>query len=398
MGKIGNGKLPVGWEIKKLGEVCDVLDSKRKPISKKDRTSGEYPYYGATGILDYVHDFIFNEKLILIGEDGAKWDAGESSAFTAEGKYWVNNHAHVIRPNRSIVLDNWIVYFLNFSNLLKYVTGLTVPKLNQEKMRGIALPLPPLPEQKRIVAILDKAFSAISRAKEIVEKNLVNAKKVFESYLQSVFANPGDDWREIILSDICEVKDGTHDSPQYVKSGIPFVTQKNIRTEGFSFGNTKFITENDHEKFYKRSNVAYGDILISMIGANRGMACIVNIDKIFSIKNVCLVKKNDKIIQYYLLYYLMSRKAKQYVESFSKGGAQEFIGLTELRQFPIIYAPKSEQTTIVSTLDALSSQTKKLESIYQRKLYNLEELKKSLLQKAFSGELTETSTRTAIAS
>ena len=88
------------WAITPLGELCDILDSKRKPITKKVRTSGEFPYYGATGILDYVEDYIFDEKLVLIGEDGAKWGAGENTAFSAEGKYWVNNHAHVIRPHR----------------------------------------------------------------------------------------------------------------------------------------------------------------------------------------------------------------------------------------------------------------------------------------------------------
>ena len=85
------------WQTHKLGELCEVLDSKRKPITKRNRVSGEYPYYGATGILDYVADYIFDEKLILIGEDGAKWGSGENSAFSAEGQYWVNNHAHVIR-------------------------------------------------------------------------------------------------------------------------------------------------------------------------------------------------------------------------------------------------------------------------------------------------------------
>src|SRR4051812_31355269 len=112
------------WEMKSLGEVCDILDSKRKPITQKYRVSGKYPYYGATGILDYVHEFIFDEKLILIGEDGAKWGPGENTAFIAEGKYWVNNHAHVIRPHRNLLFDNWIIYFLNFSDLSKYVTGL----------------------------------------------------------------------------------------------------------------------------------------------------------------------------------------------------------------------------------------------------------------------------------
>ena len=132
-----------GWEIKKLEEVCNILDKLRKPLTQKDRIEGEYPYYGATGILSYVHNYIFSEKLVLIGEDGAKWLSGDRTSFIADGKYWVNNHAHVIRPIRDVTLDEWIVYFLNFSDLTEYVTGMTVPKLNQEKMRSIKIPIPP---------------------------------------------------------------------------------------------------------------------------------------------------------------------------------------------------------------------------------------------------------------
>jgi type I restriction enzyme S subunit len=141
------------WEIKKLGDVIQVLDNLRKPITKRDRVEGKYPYYGATGILSYVNDYIFSEKLVLIGEDGAKWLPGDKTSFIVDGNYWVNNHAHVIRPLRKIILDEWIVYFLNFSDLTPFITGMTVPKLNQEKMRGIPIPLPPLPEQKRIVSL-----------------------------------------------------------------------------------------------------------------------------------------------------------------------------------------------------------------------------------------------------
>ncbi|GHT16381.1 type I restriction modification system subunit S [Endomicrobiia bacterium] len=100
------------WEVKKLGEVCDVLDSKRKPVAKKDRVRGRYPYYGSSGILDYVSQYIFNERLVLIGEDGAKWSIGEQTAFIAEGKYWVNNHAHVVRPHKDKLLDTWLGLFI----------------------------------------------------------------------------------------------------------------------------------------------------------------------------------------------------------------------------------------------------------------------------------------------
>jgi type I restriction enzyme S subunit len=376
-----------GWQRKQLGVLCDILDSQRKPITKRDRKAGKYPYYGATGIVDYVHDFIFDEPLVLVGEDGAKWESGENTAFAVEGKIWVNNHAHVLRPHRAKLIDNWLVYHLNHSDLTEFVSGLTVPKLNQGNLREIPVPLPPLPEQHRIVGILDEAFEGIATAKANAEKNLQNARALFASHLQNVFSQRGKGWVEKPLGDVCEVKDGTHDSPKYVADGIPFVTQKNIREEGLSFAKTKFISEEDHEDFYRRSNVAHGDILISMIGANRGMACVVDDDRTFSIKNVGLVKQNEAINQQFLLYFLKSPQAAGYVQAATKGGAQEFVGLTELRKFPVPVPPLKCQKTLADTFQALREETQRLESIYQRKLAALDELKKSLLDQAFSGEL-----------
>jgi len=112
-----------GWTYKRLGDICDVLDSKRKPITKKNRIAGNIPYYGATGILDHVRDFIFDEKLVLLGEDGAKWGAGEPSAYIIFGKSWVNNHAHALRPHRDILTDEYLTYYLNFSDLSESIPG-----------------------------------------------------------------------------------------------------------------------------------------------------------------------------------------------------------------------------------------------------------------------------------
>jgi type I restriction enzyme M protein len=159
------------WEMVELGEVCEILDSKRKPITKSDRVAGNYPYYGATGILDYVKDYIFDEKLVLIGEDGAKWGKGERTAFIADGKYWVNNHAHVLRPNRNLILDELLVQLINSMDLTTYVTGITVPKLNQANLRAIKILLPPIEVQKEIVEQIEVKQNAINHAKEII-KNL----------------------------------------------------------------------------------------------------------------------------------------------------------------------------------------------------------------------------------
>jgi len=157
-----------GVEWVELGEVCEVLDSKRKPVTKADRKQGKYPYYGATGIVDYVDDYIFDEKLVLIGEDGAKWDVGEKTAFIAEGKYWVNNHAHVLRPNRNKILDEVLTAYINSIDLMPYITGVTVPKLNQEKMRSIKIPLPPLEVQKQLVVEMEEQEKIIEANKKLI--------------------------------------------------------------------------------------------------------------------------------------------------------------------------------------------------------------------------------------
>jgi type I restriction enzyme S subunit len=247
--------------------------------------------------------------------------------------------------------------------------------------------VPPLLEQQRIVGILDEAFDGIAAAKANAEKNLQNARALFESHLHAVFTQRGEGWVEKPLGDTCEVKDGTHYSPTYVADGIPFVTQKNVKENGLSLEDTKFISQVDHDGFYKRSNVACGDILISMIGANRGMACIVDDSRVFSIKNVGLVKKSDTIDHRFLLYFLKSSMAAAYVRSKSKGGAQEFIGLTELRKFPILITTLPRQKAIVAKLEILRQETEHLESLYRQKLAALDALKKSLLDQAFTGVL-----------
>jgi type I restriction enzyme, S subunit len=175
------------WTEKNLGEICEILDKLRKPITKKDRVSGEYPYYGATGIVDYVDGYIFDEKLILIGEDGAKWGSGENTAFAVEGKCWVNNHAHVIRPNRSIVLDNWLIYYLNISDLTEHITGMTVPKLNQGKLREIQIPIAPLNQQQHIVDKLHSLYLNLELISETCRSEIISLIELKQSILKEAF-------------------------------------------------------------------------------------------------------------------------------------------------------------------------------------------------------------------
>ena len=288
-----------------------------------------------------------------------------------------------ILPN-SKFLPEFLYYFFCYRKefLASQAQGGAQPNISQVKIKNLSIPIPPLSEQQSIVDYLDSAFAKTDAMKANAKKALNEAKALFQASLKEML-EPKEGWEEKKLSDITEVKDGTHDSPKYVPEGTPFVTQKNITNNGFDLLNTKKITIEDHNKFYTRSNVEYGDIIISMIGANRGMSCIVDTRETFSIKNVGLIKKSDNINTMYLLFYLHSPAAYAYVLDNSNGGAQEFIGLKGLRNFPIPYPPLSEQQSIVDTLDSLKSKVDRLQANYEKISQECDALKQAILRQVF---------------
>src|SRR4030067_1639631 len=160
------GNLPNGWELAKLEDVVDILDSKRVPINSKERETrqGPIPYYGATGQVGWIDDFLFDEELILLGEDGAPFfDSAKQKAYVVRGKSWVNNHAHVLRAQNGIP-NAYIKHYLDIVDYHGFVTGTTRHKLNQAAMRQIPIHVAPPEQQKHIVAEIEKQFSRLDEA------------------------------------------------------------------------------------------------------------------------------------------------------------------------------------------------------------------------------------------
>ena len=170
-----------------LGEICEILDRLRKPLTRGDRRAGPIPYYGASGIIDHVDGHIFDEELVLLGEDGAKWGPGDASAFIVTGKAWVNNHAHVLRPNHQMVRSQWLVEYLNAADLTPHITGLTVPKLNQAKMRAIPIPLPSLAAQDEGLARIESLSARLSALEVAASKQIEAAGLLTGSALSAAF-------------------------------------------------------------------------------------------------------------------------------------------------------------------------------------------------------------------
>jgi type I restriction enzyme S subunit len=381
-----------GWETKTLGNLCDILDHKRKPITKRDRIVGEYPYYGATGVLGHVEGYLFDENLVLVGEDGAKWGSAENTAFAVEGKVWVNNHAHVLRPHRISVIDNWLIYFLNHSDLSEFVSGLTVPKLNQGSLREIPIPVPPLPEQQRIVGILDEAFEGIATAKANAEKNLQNAHALFESHLQFVFTQRGEGWVDRPLAELCDatriITYGVIKLGEETPDGVPCLRTSNVRWLRIDTEGIKRITP-ALSSDYSRTILRGGEVLVNVRGTLGGVAVAADEMAGWNVsREVAIVPVDAKRVNPAFLSYLIgSGVSQQWLGGVKKGAAYVGINIEDLRLLPVSAPKLDKQLEIVQHLQSTQGQTQRLESIYQQKLDALEELKKSLLHQAFAGEL-----------
>jgi type I restriction enzyme S subunit len=171
-----------------LAEVCVNLDSKRVPITRSNRVPGDVPYYGATGIVDHVEDYIFDEDLLLVSEDGANLLARSYPiAFSVSGKTWVNNHAHVLRFER-IESQRFVEYYLNSVSLEKYVSGMAQPKLNQRALNSIKIPFPSIEEQRVVVSKLDELADGNGQLSEVYEKKLIALAELKQSLLQKAFS------------------------------------------------------------------------------------------------------------------------------------------------------------------------------------------------------------------
>lgn len=378
--------LPKGWEIKTLGDICEIYQP--KTISKKDMVfDGEFPVFGANGIIGQYYKYNHEDSQLLITCRGATCGAVNISL----PKSWINGNAMVVKPMNSSLNRDFLEYlFRGNIDISRIITGAAQPQITRQNLAPVKIPLPPLPEQKRIVSILDKAFVEIDKVKTNAEQNLKNAKELFESYLQKVFENKGDDWEEKTFKEVCaKITDGTHQTPKYFDNGVIFLSSRNVTSGRINWDNVKYIDEKQHIEMHKRIAPKINDILLAKNGTT-GVAAMVDRNVVFDIYvSLAHIRVLDEILPNFMLYFINSPIAKKQFNKRLKGAGVPNLHLQEIREV-IINFPKSKdkQKQIIKKLNTLQTETKKLETIYQQKIADLEELKKSILQKAFNGELS----------
>lgn len=301
----------------------------------------------------------------------------------------------LIRPNKEYSTSKFVyLYFLSNkgkSQIDNISTGVAQKKFNKTSFRDLEITLPTLPEQKQIVSILDEVFAAIAKVKANAEQNLKNAKELFESYLQGVFEVK--DWEKKNLGSLCDlITKGSSPKWQGIKyvdePGILFVTSENVGDGEMLLGKRKYVEEKFNQKD-KKSILKNGDVLTNIVGASIGRTAIYDIDDIANINQaVCILRCNPELINNsYLMNLLNSPFLKQILHDNEVNTARANLSLGFFNKLAIPCPTIEEQQMIVRQLDDLRAKTQKLEVVYQKKIDDLEELKKSILQKAFSGEL-----------
>ncbi len=397
------------WETKKFGDVCGFVrgpfgGSLKKQIFVKHGYAvyeqqhaiydqfDDVRYFINESKFDEMKRFEINSGDLIMSCSGTMGKV----AIVPKGikKGIINQALLLLKPSKQI-LNTFIKLWMEsegFQDSLKaYSQGAAIQNVASVKiLKAIDVPVPPLPEQQRIVSVLDEAFASIAQAKSNAERNLVNARELFGSYLESLFADSRAGWEEKKLGEVCErITDGTHVTPTYVPEGVPFLSVKNL-TKGFiDFSDTRFISPEEHKLLTKRVRPERDDLLYTKVGTT-GVAQVVDVDVEFSIfVSIALLKlKHEMIFNKYLEFFLNSPFARKQAQKRTRGMANKNLVITDIKEIEIHF-PKSlaEQRAIVGRLEALSAETNRLEEIYQQKVESLEELKRSVLGKAFEGNL-----------
>lgn len=326
----------------KLGDGLVILyDHLRRPVSKIYRTRGQYPYYGATGIIDYVDEYIFDGRYVLIGEDGAKWGSNENSAFIVNGKCWINNHVHVMQANTDLLMDAYLVCILNKLDLSYYITGdVNVPKLNQNNLLSIKIPIPPLDIQREIVAEFEKLESEEASCKMAVR----NLKRLL---LNSDYFS----FNQQRIGDIAiMVKRGK--SAKYGDSAIQIIKSGQARGYlDFDFSQRYYVAASFVSD---ERNLIKGDVLINSTGVGTaGRVTLFNLDGSYVVDSHITIVRLDtkKALPKYVLYALANIGFKN-IENMATGQSGQIeISLDIVNDIRIPLPPLERQQEIVAQIE-----------------------------------------------
>jgi len=373
------------WNVSELDKICEVEYGTR--VVRKRDGGAKYPVYGGGGATFFMDEPNRENQLVI-----ARFAMSEQCTRFVKGKFFLNDSGLTIKPKENIKINQRFLdlqmIFLN-NKIYSLGRGSAQRNLDMNAFRKIEISYPySLEEQKAIVKILDEVFESISKSKENAEKNLKNTKELFESYLEEVFLNPKEGWEEKKLGEIANVEYGFTGKAKST-GDFRYVRITDIDNDGLLIENNKLYLKKSKEA--KKFILNNEDLVMARTGATYAKVLFYQDTEpsVFA-SYLIRIKFNKNILNKLYWYFSKSRNYWNQANSLSSGSAQPHFNGHALKEV-VFNFPKeiNQQKIIVQKLDALSKEIKELESIYKQKIKDLEELKKSMLQKAFSGKLTK---------
>lgn len=403
------GNIPDTWEVKRLKYVMDNYDYLRQPIDASQRTQESdtlYNYYGASGVIDKIDDYICEGEKILIGEDGANLKMRTLPLiYIANGKYWVNNHAHILYPKN----DNNLHFFAHQMESIDYenfITGSAQPKLSQENLNNVLLIAPPTYEQKAIADFLDEKCKKIDKVANEIGEQIQILEEYKKSLITETITKGLDEnvplkdsginylgkipvhYKVIRLKYLLSgITDGTHGTFDRYAEGEYLLSAKNVFEDGLHIEeNESLISEKDYREIVKNGFPRKGDVLVCCVGTI-GRTCVYDIDKPFAFqRSVVFLRPNNKVKSKYLQYLMQAESSQIQMQLYANASAQAGIYMGTLQTIIVIEVPIDEQEQIIGYLDKECEKIDKIITEKKEQLETIKKYKKSLIYEYVTGK------------
>ena len=363
----------------KFKDITINLDKQRKPLNGIDRHKISikklYPYCGANSIMDYVDEYLFDEEILCIAEDGGKWGKNEKCSYIMNEKCWVNNHAHVVKVKDTIDI-RYLKYWLNYTDLNSSITGAIVRKLTQKELNELEISIPVKKEQCIISDKLDKIQSIL----DLKEKQIDKLNELIKSQFVEMFENKN--FEKKTLQDITiKITDGSHNPPNGIAENVGYMmlSSQNIINDKINYENARYLSKEDFEKENARTDLKNGDVLLTIVGTVGRTAIISNEENITLQRSVAVLKPIEEIKSEYLVGALKSDDVVRQLNKGTKGVAQKGIYLNDLKKLTISVPPIELQNKFAEFVKQIDKQKFEV----QKSLEEIQKLQEDLMNKYF---------------
>ena len=388
----------MAFEMKKLNDVCRLTNGRayKKPEMLSE---GKYPLLRVGNFFSnrawYYSDLELNEdKYCDNGDLLYAWSASFGPRIWDGGKVIYHYHIWKIKINEELVDKGYLFHLLDWDTeqiKAEQGTGSTMIHVTKGSMENRYLPFPPIPEQKRIVAILDQAFADIEQARAKTEQNLKNARELFESYLQQVFSQRSEGWVETTLGNLSDINYGYTEKASFEANGPHFLRITDIQNNDVNWGKVPHCPISKAD--YAKHKLETGDIVFARTGATTGKSYLLSNppEAVAASYLIRLRVKSDALLPEFVKFFFQTKGYWDVVNAGMTGSAQGGFNASKLAAMEITYPDcRDTQRVFVDKLSLVAQEIEQIISKYEKKLVVLDELKKSILQKAFSGELSKT--------